>query len=153
MKHIEEYPIKVKFTKSFTTTAIETTTQNGEKYLEVGDKIRFLEENDIHDVQYFNENFIICLSPSNVCTIIDLKYNDGGLDIDECKKILKELNIENEINFNDVVKMKIKNVKKQPKPKKQLKPDIDYPSKAFEYTSDIDTSFLDSNAYYSYLNG
>ena len=47
MKHIEEYPIKVKFTKSFTTTAIETTTQNGEKYLEVGDKIRFLEENDL----------------------------------------------------------------------------------------------------------
>lgn len=116
--------------------------------IDIGDKIKFSGEEQIFTVLYFNENFVISLNSFDICSIIDLKH-DGTFNVEECSKVLKELNIDNEINFKDVIKSKIEKVTKEPK----IEEFIDYPAEAFEYKGYYGTDIpLQSNSYYAYLN-
>lgn len=109
--------------------------------IDIGDKIKFFGEDETFTVLYFNENFVVSLNTLGGCLILDIKH-DGTFNTDECSKTLKELNIDNEINFKDVIKSKIEKITKKQKV-------IDYPSEAYEYKGYY--PFLKSNDYYSYL--
>ena len=114
--------------------------------IDIGDKIKFQDEEQQYDVLFFDEKFVICLNSSRICSVIDLKH-DGNFNINECQKVLESLGIKNKINFNDSNKVKIEKVTKMPK-----FDFIDYPSEAFEYKGYYGHDItLSSNAYYSYL--
>ena len=85
----------------------------------------------------------------------DLLFCKGFETDKQCWDAVKRLSGgKSEVSFRNRIKVKIEKVikpKQEPvKPKPMF---CDYPAKAYEYTSEIDTTPLDSNAYYSYLNG